>query len=185
MLARSRRAFACSTLASLLLLAGLGGASAQTVGTGGKGARLWLRQLGTGSVDAAYAVSADGRGGVYVVGTTEGSLGGANAGDADAFLSRFASDGRPLWTRQLGTQARDVASAVAANREGAVYIAGLTFGALDRRNAGEYDAFVAKYSPRGELLWVRQVGTSAGEFAGSVAVDERGSVYIAGDSHGD
>src|SRR5262245_55142216 len=100
--APSRRAVACSTLASwLLLLAGLGGASAETVVAGGKGARLWRRQLGTGSVDAAYAVSADGRGSVYVAGTTEGSLGGANAGDADAFLSRFASDGRALWTRQL------------------------------------------------------------------------------------
>jgi Beta-propeller repeat len=181
----SRRAFACSVLASLLLLAGLGVASAQSGGKSSEAARLWVRHLGTGSADIAFGVSADGRGSVYVAGTTEGSLGGANAGDADAFLSKFGSDGRLLWTRQLGAKARDSASAVAADRDRAVYIAGLTFGGLDGRNAGEYDAFIAKYSPRGDLLWIRQLGTAAGEFAGSVAVDEQGNAYIAGDTHGD
>jgi L-ascorbate metabolism protein UlaG (beta-lactamase superfamily) len=181
----SRRVLTFSALASLLLLAGLGVASARPGEKNARGVRLWVRQLGTGSADIAFGVSADGRGSVYVAGSTEGSLDAVNAGDADAFVSRFGSDGRRLWTRQLGTKARDAAFAVAADHDRAVYIAGLTFGGLDGSNAGAYDAFVTKYSPRGDLLWVRQLGTAAGEFAGGVAVDEQGNVYIGGDSHGD
>ena len=47
----------------------------------------WTRQLGTSSLDASYGVSADGLGNVYISGATRGSLGGANAGYADAFLA--------------------------------------------------------------------------------------------------
>jgi Beta-propeller repeat len=178
----SKRIFTCFALLALLLV-GLGPAPART--TASEADPAWVRQLGRTSTDAAFAVHVDRRGTVYVAGTTEGSLGGRNAGDFDAFVSTFRPGGRLLWTRQLGSAARDSAVAVTSDRDGAVYVAGTTFGSLARKNAGQYDAFVAKYDPQGNRIWIRQPGTPAGDLASSVAVDEGANVYIAGDSHGD
>ena len=65
---------------------------------------LWTEQLGTSSDDESRGVSADGLGNVYMTGYTQGNLGGTNAGDKDAFLSKYDDDGTLLWTQQLGTR---------------------------------------------------------------------------------
>ncbi len=49
----------------------------------------WTRQLGTNRDDRGNGVSADALGNVYITGTTEGSLGGPNAGGRDAFLAKY------------------------------------------------------------------------------------------------
>ncbi|MCH8806336.1 MAG: hypothetical protein IH986_09645, partial [Planctomycetes bacterium] len=56
----------------------------------------WIRQFGTSGDDRGAALAPDGAGGVMVAGTTEGSLGGPNAGGLDAFLARYDSDGNQL-----------------------------------------------------------------------------------------
>jgi hypothetical protein len=48
--------------------------------------------LGTAGADAGYGVAADGVGGVYVAGATEGSLdGNAAAGGADMILTHLCA----------------------------------------------------------------------------------------------
>ena len=50
----------------------------------------WVEQLGTSfSVDESHSVSADSLGNVYISGSTEGSLGGPNAGNLDAFVTKY------------------------------------------------------------------------------------------------
>jgi hypothetical protein len=49
----------------------------------------WIRQLGDISRDWGYGVSADGLGNVYISGSTDGSLAGMNAGQDDAFVSKY------------------------------------------------------------------------------------------------
>lgn len=51
---------------------------------------LWSRQIGTTNDDTGSGVAVDGLGNAYISGYTYGSLGGPNAGDADAFLVKFA-----------------------------------------------------------------------------------------------
>jgi hypothetical protein len=62
----------------------------------------WTRQLGSPDYESGTAVTADGLGSVYISGHTGGSLGGANAGGWDAFVSKYDAAGSLLWTRQLG-----------------------------------------------------------------------------------
>jgi hypothetical protein len=50
----------------------------------------WTRQLGTSAEDYSYGVSADGLGNVYISGSINGSLGGPNAGGADAFVAKIS-----------------------------------------------------------------------------------------------
>lgn len=58
-------------------------------GPGGK--VLWKEQLGTSRSEEGAAVATDLDGNIYVAGSTEGSLGGANRGGSDAFAAKFAA----------------------------------------------------------------------------------------------
>ena len=55
------------------------------------GNQLWTRQLGTGSEDYMSWAAPDGAGGVYVGGSTEGSLAGPVAGGRDAWLAHYTA----------------------------------------------------------------------------------------------
>ena len=96
------------------------------------------------------SVALDASGNVFISGYTygvEGSdgIGGSNAGSADAFLSKFDSDGNNVWTTQIGTSGGDKSQSVAVDTSGNVYISGDTLGDLAGSNVGERDAFLVKY----------------------------------------
>jgi hypothetical protein len=109
------------------------------------GNQLWIRQLGTSNADGARAAAPDGAGGVYVGGFTEGSLGGANAGSYDVWLAHYDGAGNQLWIHQLGTSGADWTHAAAPDGSGGVYVGGRTLGSLGGPNAGDYDAWLARY----------------------------------------
>ncbi len=84
------------------------------------------------------------------------------------------------WTRQFGSAGNDLASSVAIDVEGNVYVAGTTEGVLvGQVNAGGADAFLRKYEPGGAELWTRQFGFSGDDRVRTVAVDGEGNVYVA------
>ncbi len=144
----------------------------------------WFRQLGTSDEDVSHGVSADGLGNVYISGYTRGSLGGTNAGDRDAFTSKYDASGTLLWTEQLGTSSDDTPTVVSADGLGNVYISGLTEGSLGGTNAGGTDAFVSKYDAGGTLLWTEQLGTSSSDVGAGVSADGLGNLYISGWTRG-
>ena len=146
------------------------------------GNRLWTEQFGTSEGDNSWNVSADGLGNVYISGTTEGSLGGPNAGGADAFIAKYDASGNRLWTEQFGTSEDDSGgfAGVSADGLGNVYIAGRTSGSLGGPLLGGVDAYMAKYDASGSRLWIEQFGTSGGDVPSDVTVDGIGNVYMSG-----
>jgi hypothetical protein len=155
------------------------------------GNQLWVRQFGTTGTEGGTGVSADSLGNVYVAGVTDGSLGGANAGDFDAYVRKYDASGSVVWTRQLGTPAAEGPDyfAVSADALGNVYLAGWTKGNLGGPNSGgqesppyREDAFLAKYDGDGNLDWIWQYGTGAREVAAGVSVDGLGYAYVAGNT---
>ena len=120
---------------------------------------LWKRQLGTESTfESASGVATDTAGNVYLTGETNGSLDGANRGDMDAWVAKYDAAGQVLWKRQFGTTYTDIASGVATDTAGNVYLTGTTGGSIG--GAYEWDAWVAKYDAAGNVLWKRQLGTT-------------------------
>jgi hypothetical protein len=111
------------------------------------GTLQWIKQFGTASNDYAYGAAADAHGNVFVVGYTQGSLGGTNAGNYDAFLTEFNGAGQQMWTEQFGTPGIDLASSVTVDAQGHVYVVGSTTGALGGPNAGSFDGWIARFSP--------------------------------------
>jgi hypothetical protein len=148
------------------------------------GNALWTHQFGTASQDQAFGVSADGMNSVYVAGSTQGALGGPNAGGYDAFLRKYDAGGNLQWTAQLGSAGNDIAQAVSVNKSGCVYIVGNTSGALGGTNAGLADAFVSKYNSGGTLQWTKQFGTAGNDYAYGAAADTHGNVFVVGYTQG-
>ena len=147
---------------------------------GRTGEILWTRQFGTSGEDRARGVATDGDGNVYVAGYTSGALEGANAGTFDAFVRAYDADGVFRWGRQFGTGGEDVATAVATDTSGNVYVVGSTSGALEGSNAGGLDAFVRSYDANGVFRWTRQFGTGGADEATGIVIDANDNVYVAG-----
>jgi hypothetical protein len=145
---------------------------------------LWCRQLGSSGDDYSFGASADGLGNVYMSGYTSGSLDGPNAGPHDAFVTKYDAAGNLLWTRQLGTSVNDYSLGVSADGLGNVYFSGQTSGSLGGPNAGSEDAFLTKYDASGNLVWSRQLGTSAHDTSYDVSADGVGNAYISGYTNG-
>jgi uncharacterized protein (TIGR03437 family) len=93
----------------------------------------------------------------------------------------------------LGGKGNDVARGIALDGAGNVYLAGAsnssdlpTVSALQPNFGGmtanfmEGDAFVAKFSPAGALIYLTYIGGTADEGATAIAVDAAGNAYITG-----
>ncbi|MCH8839506.1 MAG: SBBP repeat-containing protein [Planctomycetes bacterium] len=144
------------------------------------GMLLWSKQFGTVGDDQITGVSSDGLGNVYISGHTSGSLGGTNAGSGDAFFSKYDANGALLWTEQLGTSSDDCSHGVSADGLGNVYISGTTLGSLGGTNAGNADAFIAKFSdPIPEPLILALVDIKPGSVPNSVNLKSKGVLPVA------
>lgn len=164
---------------------GFGDAFAAAYSTAGD--LLWTRQLGGPDPDAALGVSLDPSGGALVVGETRSILDGTRRGnDRDAFLARLTPDGELVYTRQLGSSPGidELATSVATDANGDVVLAGYTFGSVQGEGKGSADAFLARYSGAGDLLWTAQLGGADYDAAEAVAVEDGGAVYVAGQTGG-
>jgi alpha-tubulin suppressor-like RCC1 family protein len=92
------------------------------------------------------------------------------------------------WVRQFGDVQREVGSRVAVDGAGNVGVAGgfdgtTIIGTNILTSAGLADSFFAKYSPQGELLWVRQFAGSDWDEVQCLAADGAGYWYVAGMFH--
>jgi hypothetical protein len=112
------------------------------------GNKVWTRQFGGNTLDdAANGVFADSTG-IYVTGTTSGTLlDPSNAGDRDAFVRKYDASGNEVWISQFGTSSFDAANEVSVDSTG-IYVAGYTQGTFPGQfSAGDdsdHDAFIVK-----------------------------------------
>ncbi|MEN6494052.1 MAG: SdrD B-like domain-containing protein, partial [Thermoguttaceae bacterium] len=88
-----------------------------------------------------------------------------------------------------GSAGQDEGQSVTVDAAGNVYVAGSFSGTVDfdsgpgtynLTSAGSKDAFVAKYSSTGALLWARSMGGTSSDEATGIAVAADGSVYASG-----
>ena len=94
----------------------------------------------------------------------------------------------PVFSAILGGAGQDYAASVAADLQGNTYVAGLTYspdfrvttGAFQTKAGGGSDAFVAKFSASGVLLWSTYLGGNGDDWATGVAVDSGGNVLVTG-----
>src|SRR5205085_3044869 len=84
----------------------------------------------------------------------------------------------------FGTTGPDDAEALAFDAAGHMFVAGRAGAALpDTTSSGGSDAFLAAVSPFGDILWARQFGGPADDYALALAVGPAG-FYLAGGTTG-
>ena len=131
------------------------------------------------------AIGVDPSGNVIIAGHTNGKIGDTYFGGDDVFIAKYDSEGNQLWLKQFGTASDDVGKHLAVDSDGNTYVTGSTKGDLEGANLGGEDAFLAKFSPEGEQLWIRQFGTTTADIGLHVSLKIPGFCYVAGSTKGD
>lgn len=157
------------------------------------GAKQYTKQGGTALPSAsdtvAYSVATDASGNVYVAGSTLGNLDGytlISNGMAGLFVTKFNSAGVKQYTDVVSDTGMIVATAVAVDPSGNVYVSGYTYTDIGSvRMTGTTDLFLIKYDSSGVKQYTKLIGTNSqtgtpGTFSYAVATDANGNVYVAG-----
>jgi hypothetical protein len=150
----------------------------------------YSRQLGGAGFDAAYAVTTDSAGGVYVAGETASAdftSSMAIRRNRDAFVSKLSADGTQMvYTTILSSGGNDAARSLVVDGAGNVWVTGMAGGPGFPVTAGPSgtssaeDAFVAKLNTAGALVYATRLGGSGSDSANAIGLDGAGNIYIAG-----
>lgn len=155
-----------------------------TIAYSGAGLPLWTNRynrLGE-TDDQARAVVVDGRGNVFVTGSSSGS------GVSDYITFGYSGSGAPLWTNRYTAPGNsiDFASAVAVDGRGNVIVTGKSGLKSDRDPWDSFDYATIKYSITGMPLWTNRYDGPRhhNDEASALAVDASGNVFVTGGSMG-
>jgi hypothetical protein len=161
-----------------------------------KDSLLWASYYGGNSNDLAYGISVDKKGNACITGYTNSSSGIATSGahqtsiasSQDAFLAKFSGSGSLSWATYYGGSDYEYGNAIATDTASNIFITGITHsssniassGAYQTSNGGLSDAYLAKFSPSGSMLWGTFFGGSGEEEGVAVATNDSGDVYLCG-----
>lgn len=148
------------------------------------GNQIWAKQMDFPShvpMDVGFN-AAENR--LEMAGWIHGAFPGqTHEGYLDGFVASIDTDGNIVRTLQLGTSDRDAIHGIDIDRHGNIGVHGVTWGEFPgETQLGEGDIFAAKYNSDGELLWVRQFGSSEYDYGtyGDVQIDIFGNVLLSG-----
>jgi hypothetical protein len=163
-----------------------GGDDAWVARLDASGGMLWVRQFGATTYDPLNGLAADGAGGVFACGETYGTVAEPNQGADDAWVCRYDPTGTRLWIHQFGSEREDFAYAITSDQGGHVFVGGVTSGSVvGGASAGMEDAWLARFDPSGNPVWIRQVGSAETDYLNSMASDSAGGVIVVGETRGD
>ena len=148
------------------------------------GIEIWKKAWGVDS--AVTGIAVDESNNIFITGYTEGEFEGfTNSGEFDCFLSKFSFDGTLQWTKQWGTDKKDISRAVTVDRKGNIFITGNVVTV-----SGKSNIFLKKFDGDGSEVWTQQIGSTVGSGIGtgsraySLTTDSEGSVYLTGGTIG-
>ncbi|HML20316.1 MAG TPA: alpha/beta hydrolase-fold protein [Aggregatilinea sp.] len=138
------------------------------------GKQQWLQQFGTAGWDEATGLAASDSL-ITLTGFVAGDFAGTLAGDKDLLVAQFDAAGTMVWADQQGTPLNDKGADVKLDGASNWIIAGYTDGNL-AGSVGRFDVVLLTYSPDGELLGIRQLGTAEDDGADEWAEE---NLYLA------
>ena len=159
------------------------------------GRLVWIVQAGGTGTDRGIGLAIDNDGCVYWSGAFErvgqfgenGAIEKTSTGRTDTFVAKYTRDGELDWVETAGGPNRDIATSVAIDASGQIFLTGVTSGftslpqdAIRGAYSGFEDIFLARYSPDGSLDWMMYSGGPSFDAANGIAIDDQGNVYITG-----
>jgi hypothetical protein len=195
------------------IAANIGGGDAFIVKYNTNGFVQWISRIGSTGVDIGHAIATDSAGNVYVTGqggsaavvtaynsdTTAFSPTLAHAGNGDAFIVKYNTNGFVQWVTRVASGSADIGYGILTDSAGDVYLTGKC-GAFSVINAYNADAtstlafiarslssdttFVVKYSSSGVAQWISLSSGSIGKEARGIAIDGSNNIYTTGSMRG-
>ncbi len=163
----------------------------------------WATYFGGPEDETSPFISTDNQGNVFLAGSTTSISNIATTGGhqtalnttgegpfVDAYLVKYNSAGVPVWATYYGGIEADRAQAVACDKDGNVYLAGVTFTSANLATAGTYrntlfgdgDVFLVKFNGQGVRQWGTYYGGPNTDEVLSVACDNDNNVYLTGNT---
>ncbi|MBM3212143.1 hypothetical protein FJZ33_07985, partial [Candidatus Poribacteria bacterium] len=163
------------------------------------GRLIYSTYFGGSERDIGYGIAADNSGNAYITGWTNSDVDfpiknayqGTCKSRPDAFMAKLSSTGGLEYSTYLGGGATDWGAAIASDSEGNVVITGWTYSKTDfplkdafqnTFGGGSVDAFVAKLSKTGGLVYSTFLGGNSSDLGHGVAIDGSGNAYIVGET---
>lgn len=167
---------------------------------------VWAKYIAErGTVISEIAV--DNSGEVNIIGVFSGTLDldpgpnvftvSTNPSGDDFYILKYNSNGEFQWAKQFGDPTRlDEVYDITTDNENNIIITGLFSGLVDfdpnsgvtnlQSNNNSNDAFIAKYTSNGELIWAKSFGsTNTGiERGNAITVDNQNNIYATGSFSG-
>jgi hypothetical protein len=164
---------------------------------------VYCGYIGGSGSDSGHGIAVDGKGNVYVTGSTSSSDAAFPVAigpdltlkeGSDAFVAKIEAGGTGLvYADYIGGSSNDYGEDIAVDDAGNGYVTGCTSSTEDSfpatggpdltHNGGENDAFVAKVSASGAaLLYAGYIGGSGRDLGYGIAVDGAGNAYVTGDT---
>lgn len=133
-----------------------------------QGKIFWERNLGGSGHDRVAQVIQTRSSGIMLIGTTESNDGDipANRGGSDIWVVNLSPTGQVLWSRTFGGSGDERGTAILETSSGDIWIGGESAspnGDMQSLHHGGLDAWVARLSSEGRLLWERHYGSGGNE----------------------
>ncbi len=158
---------------------------------------IWAKKMGGPAMDQGYSISLDAAGNSYITGYFEltadfdpgpGVYNLTSVGSMDIFVAKLDTAGNFEWAVSMGASGIDKGYSVSADAAGNVYATGYFVGTVDfdpsagtyNLTAADYDGFISKLDPSGNLLWAKQINSNSYLYSFSVDIDGAGNVYTTG-----
>lgn len=155
------------------------------------GTLKWIKQIGGGADDMAWAITTDKNHNVYITGSFQDTL-FLNSGDListdfkDLFIAKFNSAGDLLWAKKAGGSLVNCGYGISTDSQNNVYITGSFNGTTQFENTfitsrGLNDAFLAKYDTYGNFEWaINEGGSTQNDESFALSIDKNDNVYVCG-----
>lgn len=155
------------------------------------GTYQWVVSAGGIYWDEGRGISVDADDNIFLAGNfsytaTFGALSLTAMDGFDVFAARLDPDGNFIWVWRAGGDDVDKAGGVVASPDGNVYFTGhfagtAGFGTMSFASWGSTDIFLVKLDSDGGFIWAVRAGGAVYDEAYSIAADNDGNVYLAGD----
>lgn len=164
------------------------------------GSIIWGTYFSGPNHDQSYCINIDANKNVYIGGAARATSGIATTGahqtslggGIDGYIAKFNSTGTALlWSTYFGGSGNDVVRGIDFDANGDVIIGGYTASSSgiattgthsNSFNGGNYDGFLAKFTPSGTQVWGTYYGGSDQDVLRALRTDKSGDIIIAGDA---
>jgi hypothetical protein len=137
----------------------------------GQGVVKWATAVGSYNVfDVGDEIANTSDGGFIVGGRT------LTSGNQDVLLVKFNATGVYQWGKLFGGSGTELVGGIVEASNGDIIISGNT----NSWGAGNDDAYLARFSSNGTLLWAKAYGNAADDNGNGIALDTSDNIYMTG-----